>query len=235
VSASLHYGQFNAAFTGRRVPRWSRERVQDVTGAMKKEIHRMELRKGELDRTKEQLIKELERSIEKRDVISMKARASAANAKKHGGKLTETQLLRKCDDLHKSIADTEAECAATDARTATFDKQRGVLAEQMELVAMRCGDLKAKDRAVSREVQDLLGTKTARLLQTERLQAASALFEGGPSPQLPEEDGLSMFQEGLQLEQAAIRGVVEECAATAGEAAPHLRRALLHADALQVL
>ena len=46
----------------------------DVVGAMKKEIHRMQLRAGELARIQESLLLDLERSITKRDTIALKAR-----------------------------------------------------------------------------------------------------------------------------------------------------------------
>ena len=42
----------------------------DVVGAMKKEIHRMQLRAGELARIQESLLLDLERSIAKRDHCS---------------------------------------------------------------------------------------------------------------------------------------------------------------------
>lgn len=44
----------------------------DVVGAMKREIHRMQLRAGELGRLQEGLLLDLERSIAKRDTITLK-------------------------------------------------------------------------------------------------------------------------------------------------------------------
>ena len=44
----------------------------DVVGAMKKEIHRMQLRAAELSRIQETLLLDLERSIAKRDIIALK-------------------------------------------------------------------------------------------------------------------------------------------------------------------
>ena len=49
----------------------------DVVGAMKKEIHRMQLRAGELARIQESLLLDLERSIAKRDTIALKVKGSA--------------------------------------------------------------------------------------------------------------------------------------------------------------
>ena len=47
----------------------------DVVGAMRREIHRMELRLGDLGRLQEKLISDMERAINKRETISMKVRA----------------------------------------------------------------------------------------------------------------------------------------------------------------
>lgn len=44
----------------------------DVVGAMKKEIHRMQLRAAELSRIQESLLLDMERSITKRDTIALK-------------------------------------------------------------------------------------------------------------------------------------------------------------------
>lgn len=44
----------------------------DVVGAMKREIHRMQLRAAELGRIQESLLLDLERSIAKRDTITLK-------------------------------------------------------------------------------------------------------------------------------------------------------------------
>lgn len=46
----------------------------DVVGAMRKEIHRMQLRFAELGRLQERLISEMERSINKRETISYKVK-----------------------------------------------------------------------------------------------------------------------------------------------------------------
>ena len=219
--------------------------VQDVVGEMKREIHRMELRKHDLERTKEQLVKELERAIEKRGTISVKGRAAAVNAKKRGGKLTEKQLVAKCSELHRSIGDTDTECGATDARIAAMERKRMIVSEQVELVATRCGDLRAQDARTDEDLQRLMSSQTSRVLETQQLQAASQLLEGtlrGDSAQLsannvelPPEEGLSMFRESLDMQQDAIKAVASKLAASNEAAAPRLRQALLHAEALQCL
>ena len=89
VCAAYRYPKF--PFTASQVMLWQRkielEREMndvldpsvggDVVGAMKKEIHRMQLRAGELARIQESLLLDLERSIAKRDTIALKVEGSA--------------------------------------------------------------------------------------------------------------------------------------------------------------
>lgn len=56
----------------------------DVVGAMKKEIHRMQLRAGELSRIQESLLLDMERSITKRDTIALKVHLSVVPVLLHG-------------------------------------------------------------------------------------------------------------------------------------------------------
>ena len=85
----------------------------DVTGAMKKEIHRMELRYSELMRLQEKLVAEMERGISKRSVINMKGKAAQT---KKTVEMTEQQLAKACADLKRSIRETEKESYVADQR-----------------------------------------------------------------------------------------------------------------------
>jgi hypothetical protein len=215
--------------------------MQDVAGSMKKEIHRMELRKSDLDRSKEQLVKELERAIEKRGTITLKGRAALANSRKQGGRLTETQLQKKCDELRRSVLDTEAESSATDGRITALLRRRVLLAEQLENVAVSCRELREREGALSVEVQALVATKTARLLQTQRVITVAGILEDavagvdGAAASLPEEQGLDAYQGALEREQAAIKGVIAQLVEAHADVAPMLQRTLLHAEAMAVM
>ena len=196
----------------------------------------MELRKAELARTKEQLIKELERAIEKRDTISVKGRANMANSKKQGGKLTEKELVKKCEELHRSIADTDNECAATHHRIDAISRKREVLASQVELVSTHCGDLRSKDEALSTEVQNAVLQKTKLLLQTDTLHSAATALEeiqsGAGQVWVPlEGETVAGFLATLEAEEASIRAAVEEI----GLEQPAVLHTLLHSEAMAVL
>merc|ERR1719188_719173 len=95
---------------------------QADAAAMKKEIHRMELRLDQLKRRQEQMIIEMERAIHKRDAISLKfepkakkskQQATGANVKRQVQSLRNN--LRLCtqanSDAEQKISEREAELA----------------------------------------------------------------------------------------------------------------------------
>ena len=71
--------------------------------AMKKEIHRMELRHQELLRHQEKLIQEMEKAITRRETINVKGRVVAS---KKAPEMTESNLKKACGELQKSIKET---------------------------------------------------------------------------------------------------------------------------------
>merc|ERR1719301_407873 len=94
--------------------------------AMKKEIHRMELRLDQLKRRQEQMIMEMERAIHKRDAISLKYEpkakknkqvTSAANLKRQVQSLKNN--LRLCT---QATSDTEQKIGAAEAELEQLTK-----------------------------------------------------------------------------------------------------------------
>merc|ERR1712070_1028566 len=68
--------------------------------AMKKEIHRMELRLDQLKRRQEQMIMEMERAIHKRDAISLKHEPKAKKSKQA---TTAANLKRQVQSLKNKL------------------------------------------------------------------------------------------------------------------------------------
>jgi len=84
---------------------------QSESTAMKKEIHRMELRLDQLKRRQEQMIMEMERAIHKRDAITLK---NEPKAKKSKAATTAANLKRQIASLKNNLklcnqANAEAE------------------------------------------------------------------------------------------------------------------------------
>eukprot|EP00041_Stephanoeca_diplocostata_P038051 m.1472829 g.1472829 ORF g.1472829 m.1472829 type:complete len:924 (+) comp25150_c0_seq1:62-2833(+) len=130
--------------------------------AMKKEIHRMELRLTQLARQKEVLIQAMEQSVERRGDIHTKATASS----KTKGAATQEKLKKQIVDLRKRVRQTQkdadgAEKAAVDTEreadeTATATKQ---LQADHEMITDHVTDLTA----------DVAAKRTQRQLNLERI------------------------------------------------------------------
>ena len=76
----------------------------DIVASMKKEIHRMELRLRELQKRCEELVVEMEKSISRRDVISVQSQVerSKKEAKKDVA-ISDAALKKACLELKRSI------------------------------------------------------------------------------------------------------------------------------------
>jgi chromosome segregation ATPase len=84
----------------------------DEASAMKKEIHRMELRLDQLKRRQEQLVKEMERAIYKREDIATKFKAQG----KSGPVETKARVQRAVADLKRTLAAAQQESAELDSK-----------------------------------------------------------------------------------------------------------------------
>ena len=192
----------------------------------------MELRKGDLERVKEQLMKELERAVEKRDTISIKGRANASNSRKVGAKITEKQLAQKSKELRQSIADTDAECTAVDSRTTTLDLKRLHLAEQMQDLGSSCMELRQRNEQGRDAVADLLQHKLNKSLQSQALLNAARMIENG---NFNDDQGLAKQQTEVTREHQKILNLLQTLQQKSPTLEADVRRIMLHSEAIQVL
>lgn len=201
----------------------------DVVGEMKREIHRMTLRHGELLRLQEKLIADMERALGKRDVISMKGRA--ANTKK-GQEMTRQQLDKAVQDLTKSIKDTEKEIAATDGRIRTLDGQNAELSRQVAQVDGLLRELRDKAEALLGAVHTSGSTKYRLLLATMRQQKSAKRWEdidaGKYKPQVEDPSQLDAELSKAGSRRSKILSLVEELRVAHPHLGPDLDRLLAH-------
>jgi hypothetical protein len=114
---------------------------QPEIAGMKKEIHRMKLRAVQLKRQQEKMIAEMERTIAKRETISVvnvSTRSSAA--------LTQAQLRKKLQALKAELQATQRESRRAVEDIARQEDQNHVLAEELEKqqqVYNQCEDTRA--------------------------------------------------------------------------------------------
>lgn len=147
----------------------------EIVTAMKKEIHRMQVRLSELRKLQERLIADLERGITKREVITTRGRSMQASAKGKKGAApdpTEAGQRKAVAQLKQSIRDTDRETQSTEQRIKELEAMRAKVAEDSEKVSSRCYALRSEledvrlglDKALSERQRAVMATsKTQRL------------------------------------------------------------------------
>ncbi|GLC36058.1 hypothetical protein PLESTB_000533200 [Pleodorina starrii] len=168
---------------------------QDVVGEMKKEIHRMQLRLGELMRLQEKLVSDMEKALMKREIITVKGRATVAKAKASAppttaatssrsspaassvSPLTRSQLDKATTDLARSIKDTEREIVATEQRLSALESQRMSVSEAVAATDAACQQLRAAEEALRLETVSAVNTRYGLLLATARAQRTTKRLE----------------------------------------------------------
>lgn len=106
--------------------------------AMKAEIHRMDLRSAQLARQKEVLIQEMEKSVERRGDIQVKAKASL-NSKNNA---SVSKLKKQIVDLRKRVKQSHKDAEVAEDNMAIADEQ----IEELRLI----------NESARRELQDTL-------------------------------------------------------------------------------
>ncbi|MEW5300344.1 MAG: hypothetical protein WDW36_003280 [Sanguina aurantia] len=210
---------------------------QDVAAEMRKEIHRMQLRHGELVRLQESLMQDMEKALGRRELIHLKGRASVARAKASQGEtLTRTQLGKAVGELAKSVRDTEKEMSATDARIASLNAQRVSLAAGVAASEASCRQLQGRGDTLASELTEAVNLKYRLLLATTRLQRTAKRYEDVESGRYrPAVEDSS--QTGAELERSTDRlslaiSVLEQLRMLQPHLAGELDRVLCHVAAL---
>jgi hypothetical protein len=92
---------------------------------LRREMHRLELRRSELAKKHERASVELERAVARREVINTKTVAAAATGKK------SSPWDRSRTELERTIREAEKELAAADARTRELQRVAATLAPEI--------------------------------------------------------------------------------------------------------
>ncbi|PNH05352.1 Coiled-coil domain-containing protein 40 [Tetrabaena socialis] len=163
---------------------------QDVVSEMKKEIHRMQLRLGELMRLQEKLVSDMEKALVKREVITVKGRSKAkATTTPMAGSarsspavssispLTRNQLDKATTDLSRSIKDTEREIHATEHRVTSLQQQRVSVSEAVAAADSACQQLRGSEEAMRLETVSAVNSRYSLLLATARAQRTTKRLE----------------------------------------------------------
>jgi len=157
---------------------------QADTAAMKKEIHRMELRLEQLKRREEQMIVEMERTIHKRDSIALKYEPKAKKTKQAA---STANMKRQLQSLKNNLrlctqANTEAE-----EKISQRENDLGQLQQTIDHAQEEHSNLERTAESLQTEVQVATVEKQRTLAELLQLQRSAKRLEElymgtGPPP-----------------------------------------------------
>eukprot|EP00879_Flechtneria_rotunda_P022980 GHRR01024289.1.p1 GENE.GHRR01024289.1~~GHRR01024289.1.p1 ORF type:complete len:288 (+),score=165.84 GHRR01024289.1:3270-4133(+) len=175
---------------------------EGVVAAMKREVHRMELRHAELLRTQEKLMQELEKALSKHEIIGVKALAQKAKGTgspggggssrnspvrnsfsstnsncSSPGSTSQAQTNRAIQDFKRSIRETEAEAAATQQRVEQLKAAQAQLDAQQQGTGQAWQQLQQQQGELTAAANKAATQKYQLLLSTSHLQRVAKHYE----------------------------------------------------------
>merc|ERR1711988_138979 len=120
---------------------------QQESAAMKREIHRMELRYEQLKRRQDQMILEMERVIHKRDTIQLKCEPKGKKDPNTAG-----QLKRQVAKLRDNLRLCTSAAKETEDRMKGREQESKTLRENLEQAALETGELEKSIEAANLDV-----------------------------------------------------------------------------------
>merc|ERR1712054_376925 len=175
--------------------------------AMEKEIHRMRLRLETLKREQERMIVEMERSIYKRESISLrfkgKARPSAVE-------YAQATLRKKVAALRRSIQQTARDAAKYSGAIQQRQRQIAELTTSLEQSTTHYGSLEERANQLQGEINELLYEKQRKaelLNKREKMVARHHEIERKPPQPLAPLEVEQRYLE-AQNELNSVRGVI---------------------------
>merc|ERR1740138_475444 len=143
---------------------------QADTAAMRKEIHRMELRLDQLKRRQEQMILEMERAIHKRDVIASKYEPKAKNSKQAQSSQT---LKRQIQSLKNNLRLCTQANSDTEQKISMAEAELEQLTKTIEGSNEECTQMEREMEQLRSEVQVASVEKQRNFSAVLKLQTTS--------------------------------------------------------------
>merc|ERR1719409_2239844 len=160
---------------------------QAETTAMKREIHRMELRYEQLKRRQDQMIQEMERVIHKRDTIQLKYEPKAS-----ADPNVALNLKRQVSSLRSNLTLCTQAAQETEQRTRQREDEAKDVQRNLEQATLETGELERSVEeavldAAMREVQKarLAGELSRNAREAQRLEEVAADGVGIPPARAP--------------------------------------------------
>jgi len=191
---------------------------QSDSAAMRKEIHRMELRLDQLKRRQEQMIVEMERAIHKRDAIALKLEPKA---KKSKSAASAANIKRQLQSLRNNLKLCTQ--ANSDAEHKIAERQRDLaeLQQTIEQASQEYSSLERASEEIRLEVQVSTVAKQHNLASILKLQRAAKRFDELATGRGPPPPGNIQQQ---HSEQVQLRANTEDIVKVLADAYPQLEQ-----------
>ncbi|NXJ70304.1 CCD40 protein, partial [Rostratula benghalensis] len=151
---------------------------QSELQAMKTEIHRMQVRYGQLLKQQEKMIREMEASVSHRETITLRGESQKTDRKR----ITKGEFHRKKEELRKKISETQKnaqDCSKTILELESTQASLSAAASEKQRELCR---LQAQAHGLDSEAESLRNKKRWNLLETvayqRRQKHLQALREG---------------------------------------------------------
>jgi len=157
---------------------------QADAAAMRKEIHRMELRLDQLRRRQEQMIVEMERAIHKRDAIALKYEPKAKKSKQAS---TTANLKRQVQSLRNNLRQCTQATSEAEQRISEQEAELAQLQQTIERGSEEYGQLERTVETLRAEVQVSAVEKQRNLAALLKVQRRGKRYDElsmgtGPPP-----------------------------------------------------
>ena len=117
------------------------------TDAMKKEIHRMQLRLQQLNRQRELLIQDMERTVERRGEITHRAKVTSRS----NDTSTRTAVIKQIRDIQSKIKQGQRDARAVETETTQLEQEHTALSNANENNAQMIQELSDKSEDMDRD------------------------------------------------------------------------------------
>ncbi|NXF87734.1 CCD40 protein, partial [Eubucco bourcierii] len=179
--------------------------------AMRLEIHRMQVRYGQLMKQQEKMIQDMEASVSRREVISTRGEAQSKADKK---RITKSDFPSKKQELRKKISETQKNTQDCNKTILELESTQASLSATFSEKQQELLRLQAESDGLDAEAEHLQQRKRWNLLEIVAYQARQkhlqALKEGKYAPLCRTEQAWRREQQKLQDRLRAIDAIVHQ-------------------------
>ena len=140
--------------------------------SMKNEIHRMKLRFSQLEKVQEKMIKEMEKSIYRRESIAARGSSSAKN-----NGMTQAALKKRIAELQKKLKQTTTDTAACEHDIRELHDAQNRVGQEVEAATARCQQARVNEEALTRDFENKANEKRENLEQLTYLQRQAKRYQ----------------------------------------------------------